>query len=443
MHVRVLVAACCCWALAVQVLSSSTQHVTVDSTVASAEVFNVRHYGAVGDNTTLDTISVRAAAKALFHAGGGTLLFPSGGNFLTGPFNISSNSIVVIEAGATVTGSIREEDYPLVDPIAGPHPYGGSMPHPLIYATGATNVTLTGGGTVDGLDQPWYPGYPGNWAGRPGDCLTKPPCGGPTLILFRNSTDVTMSNIAVIRSRNFALHFALVDNLHVEAVTSHVGYGDSIIIASVRNALVENCDFRANKNAINVGSGIGAFARPTRNVTLRRIRVTGQDHGGGTLSIGSIVGAGVYDITFEHIFLNGTSNGLRIETRAEMSGIVDGITYRNITGVGMGACPAWQKQKKGQAWMDIDINLLGGLGKKSKCNTTVSNVLFEDIAITGGPGAGQMFGSGECEITNITMKNVRLGDGTPKASFGACTVRGGVCAGKVDPCPPCFARAAL
>ena len=132
MHVRVLVVACCCWALAVQVLSSSTQHVTVDSTVASAEVFNVRHYGAVGDNTTLDTISVREAAKALFHAGGGTLLFPSGGNFLTGPFNISSNSIVVIEAGATVTGSIREEDYPLVDPIAGPHPYGGSMPHPLI-----------------------------------------------------------------------------------------------------------------------------------------------------------------------------------------------------------------------------------------------------------------------------------------------------------------------
>jgi polygalacturonase len=109
-------------------------------------VFNVRHYGAVGDNTTHDTIAVRAAAAALRKAGGGTMLFPSAGNFLTGPFNISSHSIVVIEAGATVTGSPRGEDYPLVDPIA---MYGwGSMPHPLIYATGATNVTLTGGGTV-------------------------------------------------------------------------------------------------------------------------------------------------------------------------------------------------------------------------------------------------------------------------------------------------------
>ena len=250
-----------------------------------------------------------------------------------------------------------------------------------------------------------------------------------------------MSNIIVIRSRNFALHFALVDHLHVHNVTSHVGYGDSISVHSVQNGLVENCDFRANKNAINVGSGIGALPRPTRNVTFSVIHVTGQDHGGGTLSIGSIIGAGIYDITFENIFLNGTSSGLRIETRAELNGDVDGVTYRNITGVGMGACPAWQKPRKGQAWADIDVDLLGGKGKKSKCNTTVSNVLFEDITITGGPGAGQMFGSGECQITNVTMKDVRLGGGAAaKASFGACTVQGGACVGKVDPCPPCFAR---
>jgi polygalacturonase len=35
----------------------------------SVEIFNVRHYGAVGDNTTCDTMSVRAAAKALAMAG--------------------------------------------------------------------------------------------------------------------------------------------------------------------------------------------------------------------------------------------------------------------------------------------------------------------------------------------------------------------------------------
>jgi len=410
---------------------------------SAVNIFNVRHYGAVGDNATFDTLAVRAAAKALLHAGGGTLLFPSPGNFLTGPFNISSHSVVVIEAGATVTGSPRPEDYPLILPIA---MYGsGSMPHPLIYTTGATNVTLTGGGTVDGLDQPWYPGYPGNWAGKPGDCLTTPPCAGPGMVVFRNSTDVTVSNIKAIRSRNWPLLFALVDNLHVQDVVSHIGYGDAIIVHAVQNGLVENCDFQANKNAINVGSGIGELARlygrPTRNVTFRQIHVTGQDHGGGTLSIGSIVGAGIHDITFEHIVLNGTSSGLRIETRSRMGGVIDGITYKNITGINMGACPAGEKPRKGQAWMDIDINLLGGEGSKSECNTTLSNVHFEDVAISGGTGAGQIFGSDACKITNVTMKNVRLGGGAAaNASFGGCTVQGGVCIGKVDPCPPCFVR---
>ena len=52
-----------------------------------------------------------------------------------------------------------------------------------------------------------------------------------------------------------------------------------------------------------------------------------------------------------------------------------------------------------------------------------------------------MFGSGECQITNVTMHNVRLGGGAAaNTSFDACTVRGGVCVGTVDPCPPCFTK---
>ena len=68
------------------------------SGAAAGRVFNLRHYGAVGDNATYDTVAVRKAAAALAQAGGGTLLFPAGGNFLIGPLNISSHNTVVIEA---------------------------------------------------------------------------------------------------------------------------------------------------------------------------------------------------------------------------------------------------------------------------------------------------------------------------------------------------------
>ena len=68
----------------------------------AGRVFNVLDFGAVGDNVTHDTAAVRSAALALRRAGGGTLLFPGGRTYLTGCFNLSSHSVVVIEPGATL-----------------------------------------------------------------------------------------------------------------------------------------------------------------------------------------------------------------------------------------------------------------------------------------------------------------------------------------------------
>ena len=61
-------------------------------TAARAAVFDVTKYGAKGDNATDDTAGVRAAFAAASRAGGGTVLFPTGKTFLTGPMNVSSHT---------------------------------------------------------------------------------------------------------------------------------------------------------------------------------------------------------------------------------------------------------------------------------------------------------------------------------------------------------------
>lgn len=86
---------------------------------------DVTQFGAVGDGTTYDTDAVRAAAAAVNHNGGGTLLFPGGTSsrtYLTGPFNLSSNLIMVVEASATVLGSPYSDNWPLIEPLPW---YGG------------------------------------------------------------------------------------------------------------------------------------------------------------------------------------------------------------------------------------------------------------------------------------------------------------------------------
>lgn len=59
---------------------------------AAGGVFNVLDYGARGDGHTDDTMAVRKAAAAVHAAQGGILVFPTGFVFLTGSFNLTSNT---------------------------------------------------------------------------------------------------------------------------------------------------------------------------------------------------------------------------------------------------------------------------------------------------------------------------------------------------------------
>ena len=67
-----------------------------------------------GDGVTYDTFAIRAAAAAVTAAGGGTVLFPGPGTYLTGSFNVTSHTRVIIEPRATVLGSTKGDDWPPV-----------------------------------------------------------------------------------------------------------------------------------------------------------------------------------------------------------------------------------------------------------------------------------------------------------------------------------------
>ena len=67
-----------------------------DDLALAPKTWDISRFGAVGDGKTNNTAAVRAAAAALREAGGGVLLFPKG-NWVTGSFNLSSDSELRIE----------------------------------------------------------------------------------------------------------------------------------------------------------------------------------------------------------------------------------------------------------------------------------------------------------------------------------------------------------
>lgn len=175
-------------------------HVLVTAALASCEVAtswrrcNVVDYGAIGDNVTDDTSAFRAAIAAC--AAGGEVIVPAvrcsdidcvsivtttAGNsgkpkavYRTDPVNLTSNMVLVVETGATMVATgYKTIKLPPLPSMGGSVIAGGGIGagdhcrfSPIVSAWNASNVTLTGGGMIDGQGLSWY-NYESDECGKP------------------------------------------------------------------------------------------------------------------------------------------------------------------------------------------------------------------------------------------------------------------------------------
>jgi hypothetical protein len=109
-------------------------------------VFDPRQFGAKGDGIALDSPAINACIDACTQAGGG-IVYLAPGRYLSGTVVLKSNTTLYLEAGATLLGSTRINDY-LLEP--GPPLMSDADQNHLIFARDAENVTLCGPGLIDG-----------------------------------------------------------------------------------------------------------------------------------------------------------------------------------------------------------------------------------------------------------------------------------------------------
>ena len=123
----------------------------------SAHTFDVTTFGALGDGTSNDGPAIGRAFTACAQNGGGTVRFPPG-QYITGPWNITcNNSVISIEAGAVVRAFTNNTGWPLGP--RSPEPSQGltdEQAAPFVLAHGMHNVTLTGGGQIDGSGESFW-----------------------------------------------------------------------------------------------------------------------------------------------------------------------------------------------------------------------------------------------------------------------------------------------
>jgi len=168
--------------------------------------FNVRLYGAVGDGQTWDAPAIQSVIDDCAAQGGGTVYLPAG-QYLTGSLFLHNNISLHLDSGATILGSEKPDDYPIIHSRwEGKHQ---DTYAPLITGQNLKNVSVVGRGTIDGRGAVW-------WQAKKDGTLKHP---RPRLISFSDCSNVLIEGITAINSPSWTINPVHCQNVNIRGVT--------------------------------------------------------------------------------------------------------------------------------------------------------------------------------------------------------------------------------
>jgi polygalacturonase len=176
-------------------------------------LFNVREYGAKGDGIHLDTPAIHRAIDDCHKAGGGQVLFPPGW-YLSGTIHLRDNLTLFLSPGSRLVGSTNLAEYASPDvPDFMPEATWGKWHRALVLGQNCTNVTITGGGILDG--------------NKVFDATGEERMRGPHTVLFVNCRNFDIRDISILDAANYGIFFQLSDDIRIDNVR-FVGGWDGI-----------------------------------------------------------------------------------------------------------------------------------------------------------------------------------------------------------------------
>jgi polygalacturonase len=266
----------------------------------TGHVFDVRDHGARGDGTALDSPAINAAILAAQTAGGGVVVLPPG-RYLGFSIRLRSRVTLAIEAGATL---VAAEPGPLgaYDPAEerGAQLYqdfGHSHWHnSLIWADGAEDIAIIGGGRIDGLGLTRNgPGTP--WRRQAGErplsmasmsadevaTLEEDAAAmhgrGNKGIALAHCRRVRIEDLTIFRAGHFAVLASEVEDLGIRGLSIDTNR-DGIDLDCVRRARIEDCRVNTpNDDAIVLKTSLALGPGSCEDIEIRGCTVSGFDLG--------------------------------------------------------------------------------------------------------------------------------------------------------------------
>ena len=374
------------------------------SSMAAAQKVCAVHGAA--DGKTLDTVVIQKALDDC--AGKGIVRLAGMAKFVSGPLLLKSHTVLEIAAGTTLEGSQNHADYPEMEI------FGEPGLQPLLMAKNAEDITIRGGGVIDGRGESWWP-------------VRTNPDMRPRLIIFDHVKKVLMENVTVQNSPMWQIvpyysENLIFRNMKVLAplAVNHNMAGrntDGIDPFSSKHVLIDHVLIDTGDDNVAIKSGMpGSKGSDAPSEDIHIVDCTFL-HGHG-LSIGSEIAGGVKNVRVERVSFKGTTQGIRIKSGRDRGNDIGDFIYRDITMEDVGIAiqiTEYYGSPKG----------LNGGNAVSEPVTRLTphfhDITIENVKVTSAKVAMQVDGLPEAPINSVTLKNVSI-DADKGATIQQATV---------------------
>lgn len=403
------------------------QSIQLPKLETTAKKYDISKFGAkVTNPAAQNQKAINRLITLVSKKGGGKVIIPKG-TWNTGAIEMKSHVELSLEEGATLHFVFDTKLYPLVRTSwEGLACWNYS---PCIYAYKATDIAITGKGTIDGggNKDTWWPmvgkamfGYKEGITkeaqnlGSRAKLLKQAEDGvefdqrkfglgqglRPQLINFVRSERILIKDVTLLNSPFWVIHPLLCKNITVSGVTiyNEGPNGDGCDPEACENVLIENCLFHTGDDCIAIKSGRNNDGRlwnqPSRNIIIRNCKM---EDGHGGVVIGSEISGGCENVYAENCVMDSPhlERILRIKTNNCRGGVIQNINMRKVT---VGQC------KEAVVKINLDYE------PKEICyrgfEPTVKNVSVEDVTCQKSNYGVLIIGRNEVEnVSDISVKN--------------------------------------
>ena len=237
--------------------------------------FNVKDFGALADGVTNNAKSIQAAIEECGRQGGGRVVL-SGGVYMSGSIVMKSNVELHIEAGTTLLGSPRCEDYREMQGLCHivPENLARGRSSCLIFAEKAENIAITGMGKIDCNGKSFVVKKQGEWTAWEYERINaKTP---PRVVFFAGCRNIRVEDITMVNQPSgwsYWIHDCDLVTFDKCKILAEVEYpnNDGIHINSCRNVTISNCSIESGDDCIVVRANNRSLKE---NKVCERVTVT-------------------------------------------------------------------------------------------------------------------------------------------------------------------------